>query len=165
MSQAGEQYLRSITIRDFGNNSYGPLSPGADIDYVELLGMSSNLNLEAAYSGPTPDHLDETSDELMQRLQSLDAFGGANQRDDDVYVSLGNQGMLNLMIKESGNSQESGGIDPNSGGLASGGYILRIAEAGAYERFTVHLETSSIPAPAAAPVLAGMMTAWRRRRR
>jgi hypothetical protein len=169
MSNEGDQYLRSISIRDFGNNSYGILSPGADIDYVEFVGLPDSVGTRAEYSGPTVDHLEESSEQLLARIADLDAFAGANHRDDDVYVSLGRYGVLDMMFVgggEDGSGGGGGGIDPNgNGGLAGGSFILRIAEAGSYERFTVHLETSDVPAPAIAPVLAGVFAGWRRRRR
>ena len=49
--------------------------------------------------------------------------------------------------------------------IAGTGLVLRIAEAGSMERFTIHLETSSIPAPAVAPLLGGLLFGARRRRR
>ena len=165
MSVTGEQYLRSISIRDFGNNSYGELSPGADIDLVEFLALPEGVVLNTTYTGPTADHINETTAELLERVGELDAFTGANQRDDDVYVSLGDQGILNLMFIDTNGSGGGVGIDPSSGGLAGSAFTLRVAEAGSYERFTLHFETSNIPAPAVAPVLAGLLGGWRRRRR
>lgn len=167
MFDSGEQYLRSISIRDFGNNSYGQLSPGADIDYVDFIGLADNIETYATYSGPTVDHLEETSDELKARIQSLDAFSGANHRDHDVYVSLGRYGVLDIDFIGGGQdgSGGGGGIDPTGQGGVAGSFILRIAEAGAHERFTIHLETSDVPAPAVVPVLGGLLAGWRRRRR
>lgn len=168
MSIEGDRYLRSISIRDFGNNSYGQLSPGADIDFVEFVGLPSGVGLAAGYTGPTIDHIDETSEELLARIEELDAFSGANQRDDDVYVSLGRYGILDLMFLGNGEDGSGGGIgiDPSGyGGLADGGFTLRIAEAGSHERFTVHFETSDVPAPGITPVLAGLLAGCRRRRR
>ena len=165
MSNAGAQYLRSISIRDFGNNAYGELSPGADIDLIEFIGLPEGVELDATYTGPTVDHVDENTAELLARVDELDAFTGANQRDDDVYVSLGHLGELNVMFGDINGSDDGGGIDPNSSGLSGCGFHIRIAEAGSHERFTLHLETSNIPAPAAAPVLAALLGASRRRRR
>ena len=166
MSQGGERYLRSISIRDFGNNSYGELSPGADIDLVEFVGIDPDVEVVAMYDGPTSDHLGESSDAIMNRLSYLDAFSGANQRDDDVYVSLGRLGELELSFLGGGGGGDDGGvIDPfGQDGTAGGGLVLRISEAGAYERFTIHMETTDVPAPAVIPALAGLMGMRRRRR-
>ena len=166
MAMGGEQYLRSVSIRDFGNNSYGELSPGADIDFIDFVGLDSSVDVIASYDGPTSDHMDESSEALLNRIAMLDAFTGANQRDDDVYVSLGRLGALDLMFSGGDGSDGEGGvIDPSGNdGVAGGGFFLRISEAGSYERFTVHLDTTDVPAPAAAPILAGILAGWRRRR-
>lgn len=166
MAEGGERYLRSVSIHDFGNNSYGELSPGADIDLLEFAGLDSSVDVIASYEGPTPDHLEETSQALLGRLAELDAFTGANQRDDDVYVSLGRLGQLELMFSGGGGGDGGGGvIDPfGNDGLAGNGLLLRISEAGSHERFTVHLNTTDVPAPAAAPILAALLAGCRRRR-
>lgn len=178
MAESGERYLHSVRIRDHGTNSYGPLSPGADIDLVEFIGLASHVEVGAFYDGPTATHAAESSAELMTRLDHLDAFTGANEQDDDVYVSLGRQGELELIFSGGdghggdgggdGGSDDGGGtgIDPfGADGIAGTGLVLRIAEAGSMERFTIHLETSSIPAPAVAPLLGGLLFGARRRRR
>ena len=174
MSQGGERYLRSISVRDFGTNAYGALSPGADIDFIGFVELDPDVEVLASYVGPTTTHANESSEQLMHRLSQLDAFSGANEQDDDVYVSLGRQGELELLFADSGNDDPGGdgegdggtGIDPfGADGLAGTGLVLRIAEAGSMERFTVHFETSEVPAPAVTPVLAGMLMGLRRRRR
>lgn len=166
MAVGGERYLRSVSIRDFGNNSYGELSPGADIDFMEFVNLDPSVDILASYSGPTPDHIDESSLELMNRLSALDAFAGANQRDDDVYVSLGRLGELDFMFSGGSGGDDGGGvIDPfGNDGIAGNGFMLRIAEAGSHERFTVHLDTTDVPAPAVAPLFAGLLAGLRRRR-
>lgn len=172
MSEGGESYLRSISIRDFGNNSYSPLSPGADIDYVGFVGLDPAIEVLADYDGPTGEHMVEDSDQLMNRLHALDAFTGANQVDDDVYVSLGRLGELQMRFMGGSGGDEGGaddddggtGIDPfGSDGLASG-LVLRIGESGSMERFTVHLETSEVPAPGALSLLGAFLLKNRRRR-
>jgi hypothetical protein len=171
MAQGGERYLRSISVRDFGNNAYGALSPGADIDFVGFIGLDPSVEVRAAYTGETSTHAAESSEQLMNRLATLDAFSGANEQDDDVYVSLGRQGELELIFTGSGDDQGGGSgggteIDPfGADGTAGGGLVLRIAEAGSMERFTVHFETTDVPAPAVAPLLAGLLVGSRRRRR
>ena len=174
MAQGGERYLRSVRIRDFGTNSYGPLSPGADIDLVDFVGLDPEIEVVADYSGPTTQHASESSAELMTRLGHLDAFSGANEQDHDVYVSLGRHGELEFLFNGTGGGsggegegEDDGGtgIDPfGADGVAGSGLVLRIAEAGSMERFTVHLETTEIPAPAVAPLLASLLGARRRRR-
>ena len=70
--------------------------------------------------------------------------------------------------RRGGDGEGNGGneIDPfGFDGLAGTGLVLRIAEAGSMERFTVHFETTEVPAPAVTPVLAGMLMGLRRRRR
>ena len=177
MSEGGESYLNAITIRDFGNNSYSALSPGADIDYVGFVNLDPAIEVLAEYAGPTGEHMVEDSDQLMNRLHTLDAFTGANQADDDVYVSLGRLGELQMRFTGNGGGDGSGGggeggdgdddgtgIDPfGSDGLASG-LVLRIGESGSMERFTVHLETSEVPAPGALSLLCGFLMKNRRRR-
>jgi hypothetical protein len=174
MAQGGERYLRSISIRDFGTNAYGPLSPGADIDFIGFIELDPDVEVLASYSGPTTTHANESSEQLMHRLSQLDAFSGANEQDDDVYVSLGRQGELELIFADSGNDDPGGDdgggggteIDPfGADGIAGSGLVLRIAEAGSMERFTVHFETTEVPAPAVTPVLAAMLMGSRRRRR
>ena len=170
MNTAGERYLRTVTIRDHGGNTYGDLSPGADIDFVSFEGLHESIAMGATYVGSTAEHLNETNEQLMGRIETLDAFNGANQRDDDVYVSLGQNGLLELNFSGGssggGDDGDDGGWIDTSGGLAGGALILRIAEAGAHEEFTIHLETSSIPAPAGLAVMAtaGLLGVRSRRR-
>jgi hypothetical protein len=176
MALSGDRYLRSVSIRDFGFNSYGASSPGADIDFVDFVGLDPTIDVEAAYTGPTGEHLGESSDELMNRLSGLDAFTGADHEDDDVYVSLGRQGRLELLFSQQGGGGNGGGgsggdggggtgIDPfGADGVAGQGLMLRIAEAGSMERFTVHFETTNVPAPAVAPFLGALLFGRRRRR-
>ena len=172
MQEGGGTFLQGITIRDHGNNSYSAMSPGADIDYVGFVNLDPAIDILADYDGPTDTHLTEDSDQLMDRIRTLDAFTGANQVDDDVYVSLGRLGELNMRFAGGGGGEQGGdddgdggtGIDPfGSDGLASG-LVLRIGESGSMERFSVHLETSEIPAPPVWSLVGGLLLSHRRRR-
>ena len=177
MAAAGEHHLLGVTIMDFGTNSYGTLSPGADIDYIDFVGLDQGVEVRADYDGPTSEHIGQDSDQLWGRLGALDAFYGANHVDDDVYVSLGNLGALELEFSDidgggqgggggdGGSGGSGGGIDPWSGLASSNGLHLQIAEVGSHEQFTIHLHTSSIPAPGVLLVLSGGVGMLRRRRR
>ena len=177
MALSGDRYLKSVTIRDYGTNSYGASSPGADIDFVDFVGLDSGIDVYASYAGPTMVHDGESSEQLMGRLGQLDAFSGAHHEADDVYVSLGRLGELEMrFLGNDGGDQGGGGgsddggggtgIDPfGANGLAGDGLVLRIAEAGSMERFTVHFETTNVPAPAVAPLLGTLFLRGRRRRR
>ena len=112
LATLSNERIASITIMDFGSNTYGPYSPGADIDYVGFLGLSDDVEVGLTYSGPTLDHVDESEQDLLQRIDSLDAFYGVNQTDDDVYVSLGNMGALTFAF--------SGAPGGDGGGTGAG---------------------------------------------
>ncbi|MEE2681498.1 MAG: hypothetical protein VX641_03910 [Planctomycetota bacterium] len=175
MAAAGENHLRGVTIQDFGTNSYGALSPGADIDFIDFIGLDQGVEVVAGYQGPTSEHAGQSSSQLWDRLGSLDAFYGANHVDDDVYVSLGDLGSLELEFAGIGGGDQggggggggggAGGIDPWSGLASSNGLHLRIAEVGSHEQFSIHLHTSSIPAPGVLLVLSSGLGMHRRRRR
>ena len=175
MAVSGESHLVGVTIMDFGTNSYGALSPGADIDYVGFVGLDSGVEVVAGYNGHTQEHVGQSSDELWDRVGTLDAFYGANHIDDDVYVSLGELGSLELAFSEIGGDQGggggdgdsgggSGGIDPWSGLASSTGMHLQLVEVGSHEQFSIHLHTSNVPAPGAFAILAAGLGALRRRR-
>ena len=173
MALAGESHLVGVTIMDFGSNSYGALSPGADIDYVQFLGLDAGIEVHAEYAGSTQEHSAEDSEALWNRIGSLDAFYGANHIDDEVYVSLGQTGALELAFSGSGGGGTGGGdeggggdgsgIDPWGSLAFSSGLHLQLAEVGSYEQFAVYLHTSSIPAPAGVAVMAGILRRRRRR--
>lgn len=175
MALAGESHLVGVSIVDFGTNSYGTLSPGADLDYVQFIGLDSDVEVNAAYFGGTQEHVDQDSDELWNRLGILDAFYGANHLDDEVYVSLGQLGSLELSFSGTGGGDSGGGndggddddfgIDPMGTLAFSPGLHLQLAEVGSYEQFSIYLHTAHIPAPAGVAVMVGMLGVGRRRRR
>ena len=70
LATLSNERIASITIMDFGSNTYGPYSPGADIDYVGFLGLSDDVEVGLTYSGPTLDHVDESEQDLLQRIDS-----------------------------------------------------------------------------------------------
>ena len=174
MALAGESRLVGVSITDFGANSYGTLSPGADLDYVEFIGLDAGVEVEAAYFGDTQEHVDQNSDELWNRLGTLDAFYGANHVDDEVYVSLGQHGSLELSFSdigggdggggEDGGNNDDSGIDPWGSLAFSSGLHLQLVEVGSYEQFSITLHTAHIPAPAGVAVMVGIMSLGRRRR-
>ncbi|MAJ45851.1 MAG: hypothetical protein CBC35_00865 [Planctomycetes bacterium TMED75] len=176
MALAGESHLVGVSIVDFGTNSYGTLSPGADLDYVQFIGLDSDIGVEAEYFGGTQEHVNQDSDELWNRLGVLDAFYGANHIEDEVYVSLGQLGSLDLSFSNIGGGDSGGGdgtddgadddfgIDPMGNLAFSTGLHLQLAEVGSYEQFSIYLHTADIPAPAGVAVMLGMMRVGRRRR-
>ena len=176
LATLSNERIASITIMDFGSNNYGQYSPGADIDYVGFLGLSDDVEVGLTYSGPTLDHVDESEQDLLQRIDSLDAFYGANQTDDDVYVSLGNMGALTFAFSgapggdsggtgggDAGGDDGDGGIGSNNGLAGFGDFHMQFSEVGAFEHFSIYIETTPIPAPAG--VLAVFGLALQRRRR
>lgn len=170
----GERIV-SLSIVDYGTNNYGQYSPGADIDYVGFLGLPEEIDVNLTYSGPTAAHAGESEQELQQRIQSLDAFYGANQVDDDVYVSLGDMGALTFAFSGApdgggsdggdggGGSGGDGGIGSNDGLAGFDGFHMQFSEVGTFEHFSIHIETTSIPAPAGLMALCGLGLHRRRR--
>ena len=174
MESAGESHLVGISIMDFGTNSYGALSPGADIDYIGFVGLDSGVDVSASYTGQTAEHIGQTSDELWGRLGVLDAFYGANHIDDEVYVSLGQLGALGLAFSDHGGGDQGGGgsgggsgggIDPWNSLASSTELHLQLVEVGSHEQFSIYLHTSNIPTPGGLAILATGLGALRRRRR
>jgi len=171
---SGEQ-LVGVSIVDHGSNNYGQSSPGADIDYVEFLGLG-DIDMSVSYSGPTADHIQESEQDILQRIGSLDAFYGANQSDDDVYVSLGDMGSLNFAFNwlpggggsdggddAGGGDDGDGGIGSNDGLAGAGAFHMQFSEVGSFEHFSVVIETTPIPAPAGMLALCGLGLQRRRR--
>jgi MYXO-CTERM domain-containing protein len=176
MSTLSGERIVSVSIVDFGSNNYGQSSPGADIDYVGFHGLDDGIDVSVGYSGPTTEHLGESEQDILQRLDSLDAFYGANHIDDDVYVSLGNMGALTFAFSgasEGGggsNGDVGGGDDGGDGGIGSnnglagfGDFHMQFSEVGSFEHFSVYIETTSIPAPAGLLALCGLGLQRRRR--
>ena len=178
MSTLSGERIVSVSIVDFGSNNYGQSSPGADIDYVGFLGLTDDIEVSLGYSGPTAQHAGESEQELLQRIGSLDAFYGANQTDDDVFVSLGDMGALTFAF--SGVPHDGGGVGGDTGddgdgsggdgGIGSGGglaglsdFHMQFSEVGSFEHFSVFIETTPIPAPAGLLALGGLVAQRRRR--
>ena len=174
LASVGGGRLTGISIVDFGDNTYGSLSPGADIDYVGITGLDPGVTVQAGYGGTTGAHAGETPDELWARLDTLDAFYGANHLDDAVYVSLGQHGVLDLSFIHAGvpddgeGSGGPGGPGPVTnpwGSLATyEGLRLQLVEVGTHERFSVHLHVTGVPAPPGLLVAVGGLGMIRRRR-
>ena len=170
---SGERIV-SVSLVDHGSNNYGQSSPGADIDYVEFMGLGDDVDVSLAYTGPTAQHSGESEQQLLQRIQSLDAFYGANQTDDEVYVSLGHLGALTFMFDgvpgnggdaggDAGGDDGDGGIGSNGALAGAGDFHMQFSEVGAFEHFSVYIETTPIPAPAGLLALTGLALQRRRR--
>jgi len=150
LSSLGYAALAGITITDPGVNAYGTLSPGADIDLLNLSGVDPDAVLIWDYDGPNVIHRDEPSWALPWRTAYLDSFSGA-QEWDWTHVSLGRHGVLTATFLQ---PQRLDVYDP----------ILLLSEAGMTESFRVSL-VAIVPAPGGLSVLAAAVLLPRRRRR
>lgn len=150
LSSLGYGALAGITITDTGANTYGSLSPGADIDLLRLTGVDPDAVMTYAYDGPTAIHNGEPAWALGWRTANLDSFSGA-QEWDWTYVSLGRHGMMTATL-----------LEPQW--LHDNAPFLALSEAGSLESFRVSLD-AIVPAPGALSVLAAVALLPRRRRR
>jgi hypothetical protein len=180
----GITHLERIDVLDGGGNSYLG-SPGADIDFFTLEGFSNESSITHAYTGTNAVHLTESSAILGSRVAGLDSITGDQDFNSLHFVSLGQNGYLSMSFStlidpgSSGGSGGSGGMGPGeySGGGETGpifsnllqiapGLKLHLSEAGSSEGYAIRLiGTTAVPAPAVAPVLAGLLALGRRRRR
>lgn len=186
LDSLGYNMLWSITVTDNGFNSYGSMSPGADIDLFRVDGASSNAIY--SYNGPNPVHQTESSARLAERMLLLDSFSGAQDAWNLTHVSLGQNGSatatfeqpldLRDFISNPGNATTGGvfgpgfnpytpplpPIDPQSGDNP----FLVVSEHGTFESFRISLiaSTAPVPAPGALALLgvAGALGKKRRRR-
>lgn len=177
MQAAGINWLESVTILDGGGNQYLG-SPGADIDYFQLIGVSPGTTMTMAYTGTNALHLAESSQVLLGRTGSMDAMTGDQDFNAQHFVSLGPGGALTMTFASpaggsgpdgsggggsgpSGPGQWTGGgggEDP-SGGIfhliqSLPGLALHLNEAGSGERYMIRITGYAIPAPAVAALLA-----------
>jgi hypothetical protein len=145
----GCEWLTGITITDTGANMYGTLSPGADIDLLQLVGVE-NAAMTLSYDGPNANHDGETSWHLAYRTAALDSFSGA-QEWDWTHVSLGAHGSLSGALHEAQRLRDTAPY-------------FWLSEAGSSESFRVSLE-AIVPAPAGLTLLGAAALRPRRRRR
>ncbi|MBL9147966.1 MAG: hypothetical protein JNM94_04660 [Phycisphaerae bacterium] len=184
----GITHLERIDVLDGGGNSYLG-SPGADIDFFTLEGLSNASTITHSYTGTNAVHLGESSATLGSRVAGLDAITGDQDFNSLHFVSLGLNGFLSMSFStliepgSSGGSGSggSGGMGPGeySGGGGGGtdpifsnliqispGLKLHLSEAGSSEGYAIRLiGTTAVPAPAVAPVFAALLGLGRRRRR
>ncbi len=150
LSSLGYEALAGITITDTGANTYGTLSPGADIDLLRLTGVDPDAVMTYAYEGPNEIHNDEPAWALPWRTAYLDSFNGS-QEWDWTYVSLGRHGTMTVTL-----------LEPLR--LHDNAPLLELSEAGSFESFFVSLD-AIVPAPGVLSVLAAAAFLPRRRRR
>jgi hypothetical protein len=144
------------TVVDLGQNIYGPLSPGADIDLFAFENLGAPVDVSFLYEGPNPVHQGEPEALLARRVRCLDSFSGAQDAWDYTHVSLGLEGRLKALLSEP---------MPLIDLPADEKPTLLVSEAGSIEFFKVRI-LATIPAPASSAllVLAGIV-GWRPRRR
>lgn len=153
----GVRTLFSVSTIDTGENIYTG-APGADIDLFRF----SNVNetdLTFLYDGPTSEHQNETSDQLLARVRALDWGTGNGGPSGGKFVSLGRDGILTSVFND------PYVVLPGNGGGGSGGLTLELSEAGNLESFFIMAETASVPAPGALALLGVAAVAARRSRR
>jgi len=178
LDSLGYNLLYSITVTDNGANSYGSLSPGADIDLFRIDGP--NVDYFFSYAGPNATHHPEDSDRLGERLLQLDSFSGAQDQWAVTHVSLGQNGSITATFAQpvdlsswftgSGGSTNGGGpvFNPSNPPDSEGGDlpILMLSEHGTFESYRVTVVAATVPAPGAVALLglAGFIGQRRRRR-
>lgn len=183
LDSLGYDMLWSITITDNGSNTYGSLSPGADIDLFRVEGAATDVTY--SYLGPNPVHQSESVDRLADRLLQLDSYSGAQDAWDITQVSLGWDGAVTATFNQPfdlrqwfSNPGDVGyggdGFGPNSffndppdGGEGDPLPYLKVSEHGLFESFHITLTAShAVPAPGALALigLAGIVSKSRRRK-
>lgn len=158
LASLGHHAFTAVRIIDSGQNQYGSLSPGADIDQFILTNLAPETTVSYAYDGPNILHTNETASILAQRTSLVDSFSGAQDQWNLTHVSLGNAGTLTA------NLSSPGGIIHNPS-ISSLGPQLLVSEWGLSESFRI--EIVLVPAPGAVALLgfAGFLVNGSRRRR
>jgi hypothetical protein len=144
-----------ISIIDAGNNMYGALSPGADIDLLLLEDLAPQIGVTFVYEGPNLVHQDETAALLSRRVSRLDSFSGAQDAWDYKHISLGEQGRFKALL-----SRPMPLVDLPPGD----GPMLVISEAGTAEFFRVRV-LAVLPTPGTLALLSVAAIVVRRPRR
>lgn len=193
LSAAGFNAIESISISDAGNNQYGG-SPGADLDFFNIVGAGQGPTVTYGYLGPNAQHSAEASATLGSRVAGLDAVSGDQDYNSLHFVSLGKLGVLTASFSSltagsggsgggsggGGGGGEGGGSGPgemgggepepstptwNSYFLIEPGLKLQLSEAGSAEGYVIKINALSVPSPAAAPFLSLLAAGVRGRRR
>jgi hypothetical protein len=144
-----------VSIIDAGYNMYGALSPGADVDLLELTGLAPQIDTTFVYEGPNPVHQVETAALLSRRVSLLDSFSGAQDVWDFTHVSLGKHGRLKALLSRPMSLVD---LPPGSGPM------LLLSEAGTSEFFRVRV-LAVLPGPGTVALLAVAAVVARRPRR
>jgi len=154
LTSLGVDAFLGVRITDTGLNTYGALSPGADVDLFRFDGLAPDIELAYLYDGPNPVHQNETSDQLAVRAGFIDTFSGAQDAWHVTHVSLGAEGSLTALL-----SDPQHVIDFPGPGV---GPFLLMSEAGTSETFQV--DVLAIPTPGTL-VLLGLSAVFARSRR
>ena len=157
LTSLGVDAFLGVRITDTGLNTYGTLSPGADVDLFGFDGLSPDIDLLYIYGGPNPVHQNETTEQLALRVGAIDTFSGAQDAWHQTHVSLGQEGSLTVLL-----SDPQDVIDFPGPGVAGVGPFLLMSEAGTSESFQV--DVLAIPAPGTL-VLLGLAAVFARSRR
>ena len=157
LGSLGYQGFTGVAVSDAGVNSYGTLSPGADIDYLAFENLSSDIGTFFAYDGPNPVHSIESSGLLAYRVKKVDSQSGDQDAWDWTHVSLGELGRMDaLLTRPQWIYELPAGRSP----------ILHVSEAGSTEIFQITVfAIVPGPAPLALLLLAGVVARPSRKRR
>lgn len=154
---AGRGYsgFTGVSVHDTGLNAYGPLSPGADIDFIELERLSAGIGAYVEYDGPNPIHQGESPGLLGYRTREIDSLSGDQDAWDWTHLSLGELGRMDLTLTEPQWLIPDGEPGP----------VLYVSEAGSSETFwiTAHAIIPG-PGPLALLIVAAITAKPRRRR-
>ena len=137
LTSLGIDAFLGVQITDTGLNTYGALSPGADVDLFGFDGLSPDIELLYIYDGPNPVHQNETTEQLALRVGTIDTFSGAQDAWHHTHVSLGQEGSLTVLL-----SDPQDVIDYPEPGV---GPFLLMSEAGTSESFQV--DVLAVPTP------------------
>lgn len=165
LTAAGMNRLISITATDTGENSYGTLSPGADVDLMTFNGLPGDAIVEYLYEGPNNTHTDESPNVWAQRVTELDTFSGAQDKYHFTHVSLGNEGRLTATFSSPGDPGDPGGQD----GIdifepIASGFSMNFSQAGSPESFSLSITAVPGPGPLALLMAGGLIAGGRQRR-
>ena len=92
LSSVDVHAFSGVRITDTGQNQYGALSPGADVDYFVLQGLDPDVEVTYVYDGPNPVHQNESAEVLATRVSELDSVSGSQDAWNLTHVSLGDSG-------------------------------------------------------------------------